>query len=85
MLSRASQALAVDQFSYFMAKSAQLTPCSEAQQFQLSFHGMSMWKKLLWIGVAALGHLGCRRARTLARRTNQRALDRDRRVLRIID
>src|SRR5439155_6160690 len=39
----------------FYGETAQLTPCSEAQQFQLSFHRMSLWKKLVWIGVAALG------------------------------
>src|SRR5262249_11478427 len=30
-------------------------PCSEASQFQLTFHRVSIWKKLLWIGVAGLG------------------------------
>src|SRR5207302_7970567 len=34
---------------------AQFTPCSEAEQFQLSFTSVSVWKKLLWVGVAGLG------------------------------
>jgi carbon starvation protein len=39
----------------FYDEIAQLTPCSEAQQFQLSFAEMGIGKKLLWFGVAALG------------------------------
>src|SRR5689334_7036430 len=39
----------------FCDEVAQFTPCSEAGQFQLRFHSVSAWKKLLWIGVAALG------------------------------
>ena len=46
---------------------------------------MSVWKKLLWIGVAALGHVGGRRAGALARRTDQRSLDRHRWILRVVD
>src|SRR5205823_1104650 len=32
-----------------------ITPCSGAQQLQLNCNRMSLWKKLLWFAVAALG------------------------------
>ena len=46
---------------------------------------MSVWKKLLWIAVAALGTWAVAVLGAIARRTNQRVLDRHRRVLRVID